>query len=142
MLDRNTWSLLNTKRCPVWRYCNNLCLGISVMFFHFPLNIHTSQFLHTHSLTPHVIWHQAKPGSISLPLLSTSHLTEIFACYTAKKLKFQQEQRYNIMLLCCWVNTANIQWNVCVLFQGGNTILRNGEQAQSPVSECRMTMTV
>jgi len=26
LLDRNTWSLLNTKRCFVWRYCNNLCL--------------------------------------------------------------------------------------------------------------------
>jgi len=59
LLDRNTWSLLNTKRCSVWRYCNNLCLGTSVMFLHFPLNILTSPFLHTHPLPPHMICHQA-----------------------------------------------------------------------------------
>ena len=141
----NTLSLLSYKRYSVWRYCNNLCLGISVMFLHFPLNILTSPLLHTQPIQPqfHPMW---KPSSLTRQLifylLSTSNLTAIFAGYTARKLNFQQSQRYNILLLCGPVKTINILCDLCVLHQGWKIILKSTQQVKSPVSECRMTMIV
>ena len=70
------------------------------MFLHFPLNILTSPVLHTHPLPRHLTCRKALPGNTPLFLLSTSHLTANFAGYTARKLNFQQAQRYNIVLLC------------------------------------------
>jgi len=75
-------------------------------------------------------------------MLSTSHLTAIFAGYTVRKLNFQQSQWYNIVLLCGSVNTVNIQCNLSVLHQGEKGILENMTQAISTLSKCHMIMIV